>query len=60
MTREAAIAMMEASGDLVPDCAGCKERYDAPHPVGVFAPSHKATKGCKSGGRNHCTCDMCF
>lgn len=25
-----------------------------------FAPSHEAMKGCRSGGRNHCTCDGCF
>jgi hypothetical protein len=27
---------------------------------GGFAPRHKASSGCKSGSRAHCTCDVCF
>lgn len=25
-----------------------------------FGPPHEASATCKSGGRNHCTCDACF
>jgi hypothetical protein len=25
-----------------------------------FFPSHDAMPTCRSGGRNHCTCDTCF
>lgn len=27
---------------------------------GEMAPPHKASASCESGGRNHCSCDMCF
>jgi hypothetical protein len=25
-----------------------------------FHPSHEPMGSCRSGGRNHCTCDTCF
>ena len=25
-----------------------------------FFPSHNASRRCRSGGHNHCTCDACF
>jgi len=25
-----------------------------------FHPSHDASPNCQSGGRNHCSCDVCF
>lgn len=28
--------------------------------IGAFFPSHDASPGCRSGGRDHCTCDGCF
>lgn len=39
-------------------CKGLVERgYD---PVGGFFPDHQPMRGCRSGGRDHCTCDGCF
>lgn len=57
--RQEKIRRLEASGDLVSDCMGCSEFYAHPfiHP---FAPAHRASAGCRSGRRNHCTCDTCF
>ncbi|RFA12122.1 hypothetical protein B7R22_16965 [Subtercola boreus] len=37
------------------DCAQCVRQGQ-----GAFAPSHAAMPRCRSGGRNHCTCDGCF
>lgn len=31
-----------------------------PAAPGSFAPPHTAMSSCRSGGRNHCTCDTCF
>jgi hypothetical protein len=43
------------------DCDYCQrvaeKGYD---PVGGFFPDHQAMRGCRSGGRDHCTCDGCF
>ena len=25
-----------------------------------FEPHHRASPNCESGGRDHCTCDICF
>ncbi len=37
-----------------PDCEYCLE-------VSVFGgPSHDGSSLCRSGGRSHCTCDLCF
>lgn len=58
-TREEKIARLEASGELDPECLGCKEFYAHPD-VSPFAPRHKAKTGCESGGEPHCTCDSCF
>ena len=54
------IARLESRGLLVADCPGCYEFYASAHPLDVFAPSHKASPRCASGGRPHCTCDTCF
>ena len=27
---------------------------------GAFAPNHEASRRCKSGQRDHCTCGICF
>lgn len=35
------------------ECSTC-ERF------GSAGPSHFAMSGCRSGGRDHCTCDSCF
>lgn len=35
---------------------GCQYIYGE----GGFGPNHYASSGCKSGRRNHCTCDTCF
>jgi hypothetical protein len=62
-TREEALARMEASGLLDPTCSTCREevysRTDK-MPFDVFMPNHKASSRCRSGHRNHCTCDTCF
>ncbi|WP_235738957.1 hypothetical protein [Nocardioides alcanivorans] len=29
-------------------------------PATGFFPDHQAMAGCRSGGRDHCTCDGCF
>jgi predicted metal-binding protein len=39
----------------VEDCNYCKLYGDS-----VMMPPHFASAGCKSGGRNHCTCGICF
>ena len=60
-SREEQIARWEKDGLLVPDCAGCKEFYEAKgKPSDVFAPRHQPSSGCKSGKHPHCTCDTCF
>lgn len=59
LAREATIARMEAEGRLDPDCDGCRKFYDHPR-LDPFAPRHKASSRCQSGGRPHCTCDICF
>lgn len=43
------------------DCATCR-RYEetGSDPVGGWFPDHQAMRGCRSGGRDHCTCDGCF
>ena len=43
------------------DCDYCKSLVERGYdPVGGFFPDHQAMRGCRSGGRNHCTCDGCF
>jgi hypothetical protein len=60
-TRTEQIVRLEATGLLDPNCPGCRERYEsASKPCDVFAPSHKASERCESGGRPHCTCDVCW
>lgn len=38
------------------DCTYCAEGCSSTD----FYPSHTAMSNCRSGGRNHCTCDGCF
>jgi len=38
---------------------GCSTCHSVKH-GGGFGPSHKASGGCRSGGRVHCTCDGCW
>lgn len=60
-TREDAIKRLEAMGYLDPACPGCAERYAHPGmPFDVMGPNHKASNGCESGKRAHCSCDSCF
>jgi len=62
-TRDQAIKRMEKSGLLDPDCKTCRaEAYARTDkmPYDVWMPSHRASSRCRSGGRNHCTCDTCF
>lgn len=46
-------------GELTHDCCKvCVETgANRPH---AFVPQHFASPRCQSGGRNHCTCDICF
>lgn len=37
------------------DCNYCKLYGGS-----LMMPPHFASAGCKSGGRNHCTCNICF
>lgn len=58
-TKEQKIARLEAAGIIVQDCSGCRYWYEHPT-ASPMAPSHNASSRCRSGQRNHCTCDTCF
>ena len=40
-------------------CSTCDHYRASAGPRGFF-PSHTAMRGCRSGKRDHCTCDGCF
>lgn len=43
------------------DCDYCKRMEESGRdPVAGFFPDHQAMSNCRSGGRDHCTCDGCF
>lgn len=48
------------------DCDYClrlttrEDKYRIENPATGFFPDHQALSSCRSGGRNHCTCDGCF
>jgi hypothetical protein len=46
-------------GMIAEGCAVC-EAYVADYGLTGMWPRHKASGGCESGGREHCTCDACF
>lgn len=58
-TRAERLERLEKLGSYDPNCKACEElaRHKTLSP---FMPSHKANPHCRSGGRNHCTCDGCF
>ena len=68
--RDQKIRDMEAMGALDPTCSLCLREFypfyretwlpDGSKGSGPFAPAHRAMRSCRSGGRNHCTCDTCF
>lgn len=58
-TREQAIKRLEEAGVIFPDCKECEVFYGESGPY-AFAPRHKAMSSCKSGKRDHCTCETCF
>lgn len=58
-TRAERVARLEAMGALDPKCPGCLEFYEHPK-LSPFAPSHRASDRCRSGGRPHCSCSACF
>lgn len=69
MTRDEKIEQLENRGDLDPNCLTCinhfypfyKNKWDeVTNNTTPFAPSHRASKYCKSGGHAHCSCDTCF
>ncbi len=39
------------------ECAGCDRDREA---ESTFRPSHTASARCRSGHRDHCSCDTCF
>lgn len=41
------------------ECSTCDHYRQQSGPRGFF-PSHTAGRGCRSGKRDHCTCDGCF
>jgi hypothetical protein len=41
---------------FVKDCKRCKEIKF----IGGFGPHHDPSRGCKSGGREHCSCPICW
>lgn len=58
-TRAERIARLEKLGTIAPDCKGCERAYGHPT-LDPFMPRHTASRLCRSGRRNHCTCDGCF
>lgn len=60
LDKDQQIAHLEQIGHLVRDCPGCQEIYRHPNPFEANVPRHKANLYCKSGQRNHCTCDTCW
>lgn len=45
------------TGKFIVDCEACMNELAR---GSLFFPSHNASPRCESGGRNHCTCDVCF
>lgn len=58
-TRQERLKRWEEMGAYDSSCAQCATIPDHPT-LSPFQPSHKASSRCRSGGRNHCTCDTCF
>ena len=65
MTVDERIAYWESLGALDVECPTCQREFLPKVKAGVllsniFAPHHAASRGCESGKRPHCTCDVCF
>lgn len=58
-TREERLLRWEKSGSYDPDCGACEKVRNHPT-LSPFAPGHRSNSFCRSGKRNHCTCDSCF
>jgi hypothetical protein len=58
-TRAERIARLANLGVLDPACPQCAEMLRHPT-LNAFMPRHRASSHCRSGRRNHCTCDGCF
>lgn len=58
-TRAERLKRWQERGSYDPDCGYC-ESIPAHPTLSPFQPSHKASGRCRSGGRNHCSCDACF
>lgn len=58
-TRAERLARWERTGTYDPACPGCAGIAEHPT-LDPFQPRHRASRLCRSGGRNHCTCDACF
>jgi hypothetical protein len=60
-TREQRIKRLEGLGMLDRDCKTCQQTFlAAEDPLEVFAPRHRASRLCRSGGHDHCTCSACW
>lgn len=51
------LAFLQKQAAQFPDCKYCQELLEKGE---YFAPHHRGSGGCRSGGRAHCTCDTCF
>lgn len=58
-TREERLRRWELDGIYDPECPGCKTIPEHPT-LTPFQPHHKALPSCRSGGRHHCTCPVCW
>jgi hypothetical protein len=59
-TREERLLRHQELGSYDPNCPTCvREKRDHPT-LDPFMPNHTASPRCRSGRRNHCTCDTCF
>lgn len=58
--RKRVLKLMIERGSIKEGCKECKDFFESEDPRDVFAPRHTAMPSCKSGKRDHCTCDTCF
>lgn len=59
------ILRLETDGEIDRACKTCQAIFIPKLKLGImltsiFAPRHKASSRCRSGGYHHCTCDTCF
>ena len=54
------VALMDGDRVLAKYLDGCGFCRIEREQGNTFFPPHNASPRCESGGRNHCTCAMCF